>query len=269
MTGVPVANGVDDEITVLIERRRVWLNATVAVADRDPSVAGLWLVGSEGRGEADAFSDFDVFIAFAGESLRTISGDECGWFSRFGRLVRCRENPVNAPADGRFFSAAYVAPIVPLAVDYYLQPSGSVQVGTDAAVLVDKIGLERSRPPALTSELFPTRVYRPPQDRGELLRAQVDGFSVMVTIAAKYLCRGRDDLAGEIIDRLQRLLASVAQEADCRVGPWPDKPPLERLQVTVGAMRDLTPRLEEQGIAATSTDEVDSWLGLLARRRSL
>ena len=132
--------------------RQRWLALALDQLEAIPAVAAVWLWGSGGRGDDDALSDWDIFVAW--DETSDVAGLETVWCRRFGELLWWHEDLFNAPSEGRLVATGYPAPYSPLSVDGYLRPPSAAQIGTDTRVLWERSPLPRV--PVETSGLFPT-----------------------------------------------------------------------------------------------------------------
>lgn len=68
-----------------------------AVLERDPRVRAMWLAGSLGRGDADAYSDVDLLVAVAEEALPSVLAEAEQILRRVASLVLFRQVVPGAP----------------------------------------------------------------------------------------------------------------------------------------------------------------------------
>jgi predicted nucleotidyltransferase len=80
------------------------------------AVVAVWLWGSGGRGDDDALSDWDIFVALADASDLT-QLDPARRVGQFGDVLSWHEDSFNAPTEGRYVAAAYPGPYSPMPVD--------------------------------------------------------------------------------------------------------------------------------------------------------
>lgn len=237
--------------------RQRWLTAASAVLDADASVVAAWLWGSEGRGDADALSDYDLFVAVARE------GDiECVHerFGDFGDVQWCREVPFNAPTRGRYFTVGYPAAVEPLPIDWYWQPAAHAVIGTDTRVLIEKTPIRRVA--VETFATFTPMDERPsphPDDPIERLNGLLQWFWSMYGPVAKKIARGQTTEAAEQVGLLDGVLAlSLDRIGEAHRPVVGD--PLEALQALAERMEAIGPALRASG--ATPPDTTKAWRSL-------
>src|SRR5262245_12518988 len=102
----------------------------------DPRFVAAWLGGSVGRGDADDWSDVDLYVAVAEEACATLCDRPEGMSpalsparrelaAGFGDLAVEGENSMNAGPDGVAMNVIYGEP--PLVVDWYLLPEATAR----------------------------------------------------------------------------------------------------------------------------------------------
>lgn len=228
--------------------RQHWLAQALDQLEAIPSVAAVWLWGSGGRGDDDALSDWDIFVAWDDGS--EAAGLETGWFRRFGELLWWHEDSFNAPTEGRFVATGYPAPYLPLPVDWYLQPASAAQIGTDTRVLWERSPLPRV--PVETFGLFPTVTndveFVLPSGPVERVQHQLGWFWFMYAPMAKWAARGDADRTRDELHGLNR----VVREAADLVGRQPvvgrDGDVFNTVRALGDAMVGLHPALRSAGV---------------------
>jgi predicted nucleotidyltransferase len=246
----------------LIERERDrdrWLRRAVRLLESDESVVAAWLWGSAGRGDADALSDLDLFVAVADPSAIDTVHER---FDTFGEVEWCREVPYNAPAEGRYFTVGYPAAVEPLPIDWYWQPAGVATIGTDTRVLIEKSPLPRV--PVDTFATFTPMEDRPsphPEDPVERLEGLVVWFWSMYGSLAKKIARGQLDQAAGQVRLLDDVLALALDHVGHRHDPISGEP-LAALQVLADRMEEIQPALETAGVTSPDTAKARHSLGL-------
>ena len=129
---------------------------------RDAALAGItlalkgdlrfdaaWLAGSFGRGEEDAYSDLDVWLAvdaaYAEELCRRPQPTNAGTTAARLRVVETPGIPViiheqhaNAPSGGAFTAVIYATG---LAVDWTFVPALGAARGASTRLLFDRVGI--------------------------------------------------------------------------------------------------------------------------------
>jgi predicted nucleotidyltransferase len=251
----------------LQERSRLkaaWLDRITGRLHDDDRVAALWLFGSEARGEADELSDIDVFVAFqdpAATELARVSE----WLTEFGELVRAHESAYNAPEAGRFFEAVYTGHPLPVVADTHWLPVSYAVLGSDAKVLIDKVGLPHAEPPRPTFELIPAvrdaLPFVPATDPTERLRDAVEWFWSDVCIVAKHQAR-RWPWADDEITALWAVVYDVAVQLGSRIVGPEHRP--AGLRPLLAEMERLAPLLEAPACASGQADAND-WVSVSER----
>lgn len=240
-------------LDVLAERQRrrdAWLERAIGTMAADDRILAAWVVGSLGRGDADALSDVDLCVVVDGERGAAILAgvDEV---ARFGALAWADELPANAPPGGAYVSSGYPCVPFPLTVDWYWQPVGTARVPSDAAIVLDKVGVARSEPPTTFAELMARRPARPraaTEDPGDLVAGRSDFFWRMAAIAAKYGARQWDERAAETLALLGALVDAVGRFT--RVARLPRPPPdgpLATLRALMEEMEEVSRALVARG----------------------
>jgi hypothetical protein len=101
--------------------RDAWLEATASVLDVDRRVLGWGLVGSFGRGDADAWSDLDLLVfvhdRYFGEFTSPTTNE---YWSGADLFVDARRN---VPAGATSVGSLYVRDGLPIGVDWYVYPA--------------------------------------------------------------------------------------------------------------------------------------------------
>ena len=273
--------GTSDRLQDRARRRAAWLEAAAVRFEQDDRFAAAWVFGSEGRGDADELSDLDVFVAVADVDTRSgrgaeelLAGLDEATFKEFGDVLEVVDVSERAPEGGRAFVVAYPAPVERLTVDWWFQAAGSVQLGNDVRVLVDKVGIPAASPPIATTSMLPgggpIRAGGPAPRRAarriERLQERVTWFWTMAPIVAKWLARGWIDRADTELERL----AAVVDEATAFLSrPPPERQtepgavrPLSRLRAAMVELSQLHEGLAEAGLSVPATDTAYGWLEL-------
>ena len=242
----------DDGRVGIVERlgererdRDRWLRRAVHLLERDDSVVAAWLWGSVGRGDADALSDLDLFIAVADRSALDAIHER---FDRFGEVQWCREVPYNAPVDGRYFTVGYPAAVEPLPIDWYWQPASVATIGTDTRVLIEKSPVRRVR--VDTFATFPPMEDRPSphsEDPVERLEGLVVWFWSMFGSLAKKIARGQLDEAAEQVRLLDGVLAVALDHVGERHRPITHAP-VTALPILADRMEAIHTALRRAGV---------------------
>lgn len=183
-----------------------------------PAVVAVWLWGSGGRGDDDALSDWDIFVALA-DAIDLTQLDPARWVGQFGEVLSWHEDSYNAPAEGRYVAAAYPGPYSPLPVDWYLQPTSAVRIGRDTRTLLERSPLPRAL--VETAALFPSVAneveFVLPSDPVERIQHHLNWFWFMFAPVAKWTARGDWQRTRDQLEDLTRVL----REAGDLVGAKP------------------------------------------------
>jgi predicted nucleotidyltransferase len=228
--------------------RRSWLEAAARTWQEDPTVVAAWLWGSEGRGTADALSDFDLFVVLADdEPLDDVEAR----FEEVGEVLWAREVPYNAPEAGRYFTVGYLGPVLPVAVDWYWQSAAHAVIGEDTRVLVEKAPIPRANTP--TFDLFPNVrdavPYRELDDPRAQLEAQLVWFWFMYGPLSKSAARGKLDTVAEHVPMLDAVLATASGHVGVEHQPPPGGDVLGAMRLLADQMNALDALLAAEGVA--------------------
>jgi hypothetical protein len=240
------AVGIVEQLAQRADDRRRWLEHATRVLAGDSTVAAAWLWGSEGRGDADELSDFDLFV-IVHDAAEIASVHER--FFAFGEVQWCREVPFNAPTGGRYFTVGYPAAVEPLPVDFYWQPASDAVLGTDARVLVEKAPIRRVD--VETFATFTPMADRPsphPDDPRQRLEGLLVWFWSMFGSLSKQLARGQDEQAAEQVPLLDGVLALALAELGRPHSPLAGVPVLVSLRHLAAQMEALHDDLASIGL---------------------
>ena len=114
-----------------------------AVLRSDYRVRAAWVTGSAGRGEDDALSDIDLFIAVADDAIGKFVENRRAHAARPGRPVLLMDNFANAPIGGAYLLALYEGRAGPQHVDWFWQPESETRRPEQAHTLFDRAELRR------------------------------------------------------------------------------------------------------------------------------
>ena len=168
-----------------IENKELLTQITNYLAS-DPRVMAAWLFGSLGRGDADEWSDIDIFVVIADAYVKEILSERLQFVNQVGKTIFFVEAPQNAPQDGGYLMAFYDMPTGPHQVDWYWQPQSLAYLPQETTVLFDRLGLARRDQPLE----FPQREVVKEID--EYPFHFISYFWAMLLITAKYAVRQPD-----------------------------------------------------------------------------
>ncbi len=97
------------------------------------------LSGSLAKGNADNFSDVDVWLTFSDKNFPEILENRFEYYSQIGEIVHICEPPQNAPIDGVQSFVLYKTKIGLIPVDYYLCPQSTSITTTEGKNLFGDI----------------------------------------------------------------------------------------------------------------------------------
>ncbi|GIF01139.1 nucleotidyltransferase domain-containing protein [Paractinoplanes rishiriensis] len=174
-----------DAFIATVAARDSWLAEATAVLRADRRVRGTVLVGSLGRGEADAFSDVDLIVAVTVPIPQDLLADPFTGLELPGSVLYRRSKPRNAPGGGAYLAVCLDLGGLPVLVDLYVWPVTTVAVPAGGRVL-----FEHDRLPHSTLDLLDLLTRCPatdgtgsdPQDPATML--------MWVQLAGKYHARG-------------------------------------------------------------------------------
>ncbi len=174
----------------LVERARSALAA-------DPRVVSAWLTGSLGRGDADDWSDVDLWVVVEGDraAMEPAAREH---IRQLGTPLHAMEIAHNAPPSGLYIMAWYHGAGWPQHVDWTWQPVSLATTPPDAHVLFDRVGL----PPP------------PPHDArrsAEMAAQRAAWFWMMCPVAAKYIARRQSWEALAMLDMLRRVPPEIIE----------------------------------------------------------
>ena len=202
----------DRDVTRLVDARDAWLDSALAGLRADARVLAVWLVGSLGRGDADAWSDVDLIVVTDDDHLGALLADDVELGS-FGDRVLAPVEDLGAARvrnGATFLSATYVQDGLPLWVDWHVHARSVAARPSDGAVAFERIAL-----PATTngfSEVVVERgVDRGPTRRQGRAPGDEDRFHMgLIPHAAKRLARQGPDAAIAMFDLIGASATAVS-----------------------------------------------------------
>lgn len=182
----------DGQLRLVVAARDGWLSAVTDVLAAHHWVAAVWLVGSLGRGQGDAFSDIDLVVAVDDDMPPDLFTDLVAGLGLPGVVLYRRPKPRNSPRDGGYLAVGIEMAQLPVLVDVFVWPATTAVVSRGARVVYERDRLPRSEFGFV--ELLDA--VRCTDTRGS--DPQAPATVLMLTqLAAKYLARGdHERLAG-------------------------------------------------------------------------
>ncbi|MCM4081873.1 nucleotidyltransferase domain-containing protein [Paractinoplanes hotanensis] len=177
--------------------RAAWLDETIRTLARHTWVGGIWLVGSLGRGEADAYSDVDLVVAVDHTAPTTVFTDPVAGLGISGHILYRRPKPRNAPKDGAYLAVGIDLAGLPVLVDVFVWPAATATVSAGATVVYERDVLPRSTLgfiPLMDQHRSDDRRGSDPDAPGTVL--------MLVQLAGKHLVRGNQPKLAGICDQL-------------------------------------------------------------------
>jgi predicted nucleotidyltransferase len=172
-----------EQLSQRVRERTDLIKRATTLLRSDERVVAAWLAGSLGRGDADAYSDIDLWVVVRDEAMETVRDGRREFVEVLGRPLLISEAPQNAPPGGAYLWTLYAGKFGPQHVDWNWLPETGASVPGDTQVLFDKVGL----PPAQdTSRARPTG-----EALSSALTQECAFFWGMCTVVAKYIARGR------------------------------------------------------------------------------
>lgn len=164
----------EQERTGLIEK------ATDTLA-RDSRVVAAWLAGSLGRGDADAYSDIDLWVVVRDEDMEAVRKGRRQFVEVLGTPILISEAPQNAPPGGAYLLTMYTGRYGPQHIDWNWLPQSTAAIPPDVQLLFDHVGLPVAPLP---------RIERPHGDElAAALTQECAFFWAMCAVVAKYIAR--------------------------------------------------------------------------------
>jgi predicted nucleotidyltransferase len=172
------------------------LTRIITALSADRRVAAVWLAGSFGRDEQDAWSDLDLHVAVFDEDLAAFWADRHVLFERVGRPVLIQpEIPSNAPAGGHFQLVIFDGP---LEVDWNVGPFSLARRAPAHVLLMGGEGVPLAVAPSLSDA-----------ERRDIARERVIFLWAMAPIAVKYIARGHTSRALGIVGLVREAFMAV------------------------------------------------------------
>jgi hypothetical protein len=195
------------------------LAKAVALVENDPRIVAAWLFGSGYRGDADAFSDIDLWTVVADAQINALVAQRHAYVTQVGQPLLTLDVPGNAPVGGGYLMLQYEGAVGPIQIDWYWQPQSQAAIPDDAYVLFDRVGLPRAVGTKTIDVCYLARGLLPPLAATEptpaqQLRNELTFYWCMSLIAAKYVARRAPAAATQLLsyaaqkfDKVQAMLA--------------------------------------------------------------
>jgi hypothetical protein len=174
-----------DVLAGVEQARGRWLTEATSVLQADPVVAGVWLVGSLGRGDGDGYSDIDLIVAVDPPIPAAVLADPVGGLNLPGLVLYTRPKPRNAPAGGTYLAVCVEMAGLPVLVDLYVWPAATAAVPAAGAVLYQRGEVRRS-----SLDLFALLAEHPADDLAGADPDDPASLLFLIQLAAKYHARG-------------------------------------------------------------------------------
>ncbi|MGH2600074.1 MAG: hypothetical protein ACRDJ9_11905 [Dehalococcoidia bacterium] len=203
------------DLAALAGKRDGLLDRITRTLEVDARVAAVWLSGSFGRGEDDAWSDLDLHVAVQDEHLDTFLTERPALYALVGRPVLIQgEMPSDAMIGARFQLVLYAGPVE---VDWNIGPLSQAERPPASRLLFDHAGIPMIRPPSLT-----------PEERRARATERLTFFWAMAPIAVKFAGRGEARRIGRQIELMTNAYISLWRLLHQPDGPEPYLPYLNR-----------------------------------------
>ncbi|MBN1371693.1 MAG: nucleotidyltransferase domain-containing protein [Anaerolineaceae bacterium] len=158
-----------------------FLESALTALKQDERVQAAWVLGSLGRGDADALSDIDLVVVVQDDFLRDVITGRYDFARQVGEPLFFLEAPRNAPPGGAYLMVCYDAPVAPHILDIYWQDRRPLAWDASQLRLLFQRSSDAQSLPAKTGGGKPTV-----EDK---LQHEIHYFWMMLLIVAKYVCR--------------------------------------------------------------------------------
>jgi predicted nucleotidyltransferase len=160
-----------------VQQRDALLGRIDEVLRADPRVAAAWLTGSFGRGEEDAWSDFDLHVAVHDAHFESFWNERSQLYARLADPVLIQnEIPSNAQPGGHFQLVVFDGP---LEVDWNVGPLSRARRPATHVLLFAREQVPLLSPPSVARER-----------RAEECQPRLIFIWAMAPIVLKYVGRG-------------------------------------------------------------------------------
>lgn len=124
-------------------QKRAELLDTITKSFSELQPLAIHQLGSLAKGNADEFSDLDIWITFPDEDLKTIIKNRHETYEKVSPVLMKYEAPENNPVGGKYTLVIYDTPQGLYQVDYYLAPQSKTHILPEAILLWGDDGIER------------------------------------------------------------------------------------------------------------------------------
>lgn len=179
------------------ELRDRLLDQVLGLLKADPAVAGVALIGSLGRGEADNWSDIDLLILMGDRALARFAAEPAA--TPWAQADLLSDGRHNSPAGATSVGTTRIRSGLPFGVDLHVHPEARTRWPTDGHVVLERRPIETV---SLSFDQLNATGPRQPataKTPDEIRRIQLS----YVPIAGKYIAR-RSPRACQMIQFLSR-----------------------------------------------------------------
>ena len=230
---------VGQHLDVYHQERDTLLTRAKMLVEQDDRVCAAWLFGSLGRGDADEWSDIDLFVVIHEAQFEEIVAARYAYMARLDEPVLILEAPQNRPPGGVYNMALYPGEFGPHQVDWYWVRQSAAQMPTEIALWFDRVGLPRLDAPTHFS-------YAPVPERSqaEIASQAVNMFWAMLLITAKYLAREPEEEMG-LLPGVEKAYQQVAAFTTSTIALSPHEPAPQTPLAKVGLLRQWAWTMEQ------------------------
>jgi predicted nucleotidyltransferase len=180
------------------------LAQAVALVENDPRIVAAWLFGSGHRGDADAFSDIDLWTVVDDAHVYALVAQRHAYVTQLGQPLLTLDVLGNAPVGGGYLMLQYPGSVGPIQVDWYWQPQAQSAIPDDAKLLFDRVGLPCAVGTKTIDVCYLAQGIQPPATAtvptlAQQLRYELTFCWCMSLIAAKYVARRAPEAATQLL----------------------------------------------------------------------
>ncbi|HEX8229639.1 MAG TPA: nucleotidyltransferase domain-containing protein [Chloroflexia bacterium] len=233
---------VAEQLSEKVQERTDLIKRVSSILHSDERVVAAWLGGSLGSGNADAYSDVDLWVVVRDGDIEEVREGRRQFVEVLGRPVLISEAPQNAPPGGAYLWTLYAGKHGPQHVDWSWLPEAGATIPAAVRLLFDKVGLA-------LADVSP-RVPPTGEDLAVALSQECAFFWGMCGVVAKYIARGRAydvlnllDLVAATSDKIEWLLGE-GELKSYKESIWDEVPLLTQPQDQLGLLRKLASEME-------------------------